>query len=85
MTVFRYKALTDGGKRVSGTIEASTRREATQGLREQGMHVTAMEQTGGAVADRLRRIRGSRADETYVFHVTHEAAIAGEAAACGGS
>jgi len=67
MTAFRYKALNAQGKKVSGTVDAAGRREATQSLREQGMHVTHIEEAGGGVVGGLRHIGGRRTELTYLF------------------
>ena len=67
MTAFRYRALTADGKRVSGTIDAAGRRDASQTLREQGMHVTEIGETAPGVTAGLRRIGARRSEDTYLF------------------
>lgn len=66
MTVFRYNALTADGKKTAGTLEAATRREATQVLRERGMHVTSIRSSGGAIFE-FGRVSRNRSEQTYLF------------------
>jgi type II secretory pathway component PulF len=67
MTAFRYRALTAQGKKVSGTIDAGSRRDASQSLREQGMHVTSIDEAGPGIAAGLRHVGGRRSEQTYLF------------------
>lgn len=67
MTAFRYKALTSDGRKVAGTVEAATRREAGQALREQGMHVTDLAEAGATFAAGLRQMGARRSEDAYLF------------------
>jgi len=67
MTAFRYRALTADGKKTAGSVDAANRREATQALRDQGLHVTTIEEAGASLAAGLARISRRRSEETYLF------------------
>lgn len=67
MTMYAYKALTAEARKVSGSIEASSRREANEILRARGIHVTnlsAAEASGGGAG---RRVSGRRLEQTFLF------------------
>jgi len=67
MTVFRYSALNAEGKKTVGTIEAATRQEATQTLRERGMHITSMKESNPSLMVNIRRVSSGKVEETYLF------------------
>jgi len=67
MTVFRYRALSADGRKVSGTVEAATSREANQALRDKGMHVTSIAASGGAAASPFERVRARGGENAYLF------------------
>lgn len=67
MTIFSYKALTADGRRASGTVEASSRREAGEILRARGVHVTAMDVAQGRASRPPRRVTARRLRQVFLF------------------
>ncbi len=67
MTVFRYRALTAEGKKTSGAVEAASRREATQQLRERGMHVMTLKSSPLNIVGGFRSVSGGRSSQLFLF------------------
>lgn len=67
MTIFRYKALTADGKKTAGTIDAPGRKDASQMLRERGIHVTTLDAAGGLASTRIKQATRRGKGETYIF------------------
>jgi len=67
MTTYHYKALTSEGRSTTGTVEAASRREASEVLRARGIHVTSMEVSEGYAVRTRRRLSPRKRGRTYLF------------------
>lgn len=67
MTAFSYKALTADGRKTVGTIEAATRKEASQVLRSRGVHVTTISAAGGTAVRLSKGVSARSASQAYLF------------------
>ena len=78
MPVFRYEALTPGGEKSTGVVEAESSRDAKSKLRQQDLHVTSLEtatyvQRRTSTITRTRRFNRRRLME--VEEVTRQLAM----------
>lgn len=67
MSIYSYKALTSDGRPTSGTVEAGSRREASDTLRSRGVHVTSMRVSEGYAVRARRRLSPRKQGRTYLF------------------
>lgn len=67
MSIYSYKALTSDGRATSGTVEAASRREASDTLRSRGVHVTSMRVSEGYAVRARRRLSPRKQGRTHLF------------------